>query len=364
MVFSGQETFGDADGEQLGRGVYRCWPGISALRGVKSVMESEPKFKQRTDWAEHSIAELARCPLISESVYHSPQRLDKTQKEVTDILLALGNQAIVLSVKCQQEPGSRSIEKESLWATKAAGEAFSQIKGALRAIRENTFWCDHPRRGRVHFDPEQLLTAHALILVEVVAPATLTDDLPLHHEGVPVSYFSASDFCNIVDQLRSIPEIIAYLTARLTLPFDARRTVGNEKSLYGYYLLRNESFDYCLGADDAGILLASQVGELEAALDRKLEADRYSGLIERVADCLAERNPNYLDGLSVEEQDFYDPSSERRNYLLMQEELCNLRLGGRALLGRHFASLMEKVERADPPAMTYAAVHSDHKPDL
>ena len=48
----------------------------------------------------------------------------------------------------------------------------------------------------------------------------------------------------------------------------------------------------------------------------------------------------------------------------MQEELCDLRLAGRALLGRHFATLMERADAAKSPAMTFAAVHCDSKPDF
>ncbi len=322
------------------------------------------QFTQRTDWAEAFIAQLASQPLISEGVYRSPQWTDKTQKEVTDILLVLRDQALVLSLKCQQAPGTRSLEREAAWAAKAAAHALSQIQGGLRTIANGTYWCDHPRRGKVQFTPGELKPSHAIVLVETTEPVELPDQLPLMAAGTPVSYLGASDFCNLVEQLRTLPEIVTYLDARRTLPVESLRVIGKERSLFSYYLLNGERFTQCIGTDDAAVVMAARAGELRTALAHKAEADRYSGLIERVADCLAERNPEYLSDLSTEEQSRFDPPTERRNYLRVQEELCDLRLAERALLGQHFAGLMARVETAPRPAMSFTAVHLDSKPDF
>jgi hypothetical protein len=327
-------------------------------------MGEQPKFTQRTDWAEYFVEQMATQPLISECVYRSPQRTDKTQKEVVDLLLALGGRAIPLSLKCQQEPGSRSLEKETGWVVKAATSAANQVKGALGALTGSSFWCEHPRRGRVQFSAGELRPVHGVVLVETLNPVVLPLELPLHIDGVPISYLSVNDFCNIVQELRTIPEIEAYLDARRALPLDALRTVGTEKPLYEYYLLNDETFSGCLGPDDARLVSSARADELRSALERKAEADRYAGLIERVADCLAERNPNYLDGLAEEYQAYFDSPEARKGYLQLQQELCDLRLAGRALLGRHFAGLIEKAERAQRPAMTYASVRYDGKPDF
>lgn len=327
-------------------------------------MAEQPTFTQRTDWAEYFVEQLATQPLISECVYRSPQRTDKTQKEVVDLLLALGGKALALSLKCQQEPGRRSLEKEAAWVIKAATGAASQVNGALGALKKSSFWCEHPRRGRVQFLAGELRPVHAVVLVETLNAVILPDELPLHIDGVPVSYLSVNDFCNIIRELRTIPEIETYLEARRALPIDTLRTVGKEKPLYEYYLSNNETFAGCLGPDDARVVSSARAHELRSALERKAEADRYAGLIERVADCLAERNPTYMDGLAKEYQAYFDSSDTRKGYLRLQQELCDLRLAGRALLGRHFAGLIEKAEGAHPPAMTYSSVRYDGKPDF
>ncbi len=181
---------------------------------------------------------------------------------------------------------------------------------------------------------------------------------------MPISYLTVNDFCNIIRELRTIPEIEAYLDARRALPLDALRAIGEERPLYEYYLLNNETLSGCLGPDDARLVSTARAAELRSALGRKADADRYAGLIERVADCLAERNPHYMDGLPEEYQAHFDSSAERKGYLQLQAELCDLRLAGRALLGRHFAGVIEKAERAEKPAMTYAAARLDSKPEF
>lgn len=325
-------------------------------------MGDQPELKQRTDWADYFLEQLAAQHLISECVYRSPQRTDATQKEVVDLLLALSGRAMLVSLKCQQEPGSRSVEKEANWVAKAAAGAAVQVKGALGALKAGPYWCEHPRRGRVQFAAGELRPVHGVVLVETLNPVVLPPELPLHEHGVPISYLSVSDFCNIVRELRTIPEIEAYLDARRALPLEALRTVGKEKSLYEYYLLSEESFAGCLGQDDARLVAAARTDELHEALSRKAEADVYARLIERVADCLAERNPQHMDGISEEYRAYFDSSEARTRYLMLQEELCDLRLAGRALLGRKFAEVIGGAEGAEKPAMTYASV--DGKPDF
>jgi hypothetical protein len=322
-------------------------------------------FEQRTDYAEFFVEQLASEPLISECVYRSPQRADATQKEVVDLLLTLAGESILVSLKCQQEPGTRPPAKEARWGAKAAAGAASQIKGALGSLKTGPFWCEHPRRGRVEFVPGELRPLHGIVLVEVTYPVTLPAELPLHADGVPLSYLTVNDFCNIVRELRSLPEIGAYLDARRALPLEALRRMGEEKSLYEYYLLNGESFAGCLGQCDARLVAGARAVELRGALRRKAELDFYSHLVERVADCLAERNPEYMEGMPEEYRSYFDSPGGRTRYLKLQEELGRLRLPERGMLGRHFAGLIDKTE-SDPtrPTMAYTSVRNDGDADF
>jgi hypothetical protein len=62
---------------------------------------------------------------------------------------------------------------------------------------------------------------------------------------------------------------------------------------------------------------------------------------------------------------FYDDPENRKNYLLMQEELCDLRLPEREALGLQFTQVIEKVEKAiETETMSYGAAWVDSKPDF
>src|SRR5713101_4427546 len=111
------------------------------------------------------------------------------------------------------------------------------IPGPADLVQSNAYWCEHPRRGKVQFSVGELLATHGVVLVETLNPVRPGTDLPLHLEGAPISYFTVNDFCNILQELRTIPEIEAYLDARRALPLDALRLVDREHSLYEYYLL-------------------------------------------------------------------------------------------------------------------------------
>ena len=72
---------------------------------------------------------------------------------------------------------------------------------------------------------------------------------------------------------------------------------------------------------------------LQEALDRSEEYKFYSSQIEHVADALHQRDPNYADGLPPEALALFDKEGERKNYLILQEILTDMRLTERAMIG-------------------------------
>jgi hypothetical protein len=171
-------------------------------------------------------------------------------------------------------------------------------------------WCEHPPRGRVEFATGLPPIAHGVVLIEVFEPVALrqeTDEFPLEFNGIPISYFSLNDFLNLTVQLRTLPEIVEYLDKRRDLPVADLRTIGDERSLFTFYLLNDGSFAGCLGIADAKIAAAAQAERFEAALLRKLDSDRNSGLLEHVANELATRLPDYAAGLSPRVLEAFDP---------------------------------------------------------
>src|SRR5271169_5822857 len=111
---------------------------------------------------------------------------------------------------------------------------------------------------------------------------------PLGYRNTPITYLSVNDFLNLAVELRTVPELNAYLDARHGLPIPDLRRIGSEQPLFEFYLLGDASFQGCAGISDARVTVAAQEDRLTAALTRKKKSDFYSGLLEHVADALAQ----------------------------------------------------------------------------
>src|SRR3989442_9557145 len=122
---------------------------------------------RRTDRAEIFLEHFTARPLTFECVYRNPKYLPD-DKELCDHILLLRNAAIVASLKCQEDPTQRTGGRLQNWAEKAARKAVKQAKGALRSLRTRQCYCQHPRRGRVDFQPGSLRPQHMVILVEAL----------------------------------------------------------------------------------------------------------------------------------------------------------------------------------------------------
>ena len=326
-------------------------------------MQEHPQ--SRTLWAERQVEEFLSLPLVSEFVFRSPQAVDGSQREVADFLVVHDAPGILISQKCQEDP-TRTGEKLEAWVCKRAKKAVSQLTGALRTGATRPMWCQHPRRGRVDFPEGLPVIAHGVVLIEalerVALPQEAAEEFPLEFNGIPISYFSLNDFLNLTVQLRTVPEIVEYLEQRRTLPIADLRVIGEERSLFAFYLLNGGSFAGCLGIADAKIAVAAQATALERLVTEKLGRDRYSGLLEHVANELAKRLPSYAAGLSPEVLRAFDQPEQRRNYIEMQRVLADLRLRERAELGRAFENTALKL-RNETQGFVYRAMRLDSQPE-
>jgi hypothetical protein len=298
-------------------------------------------------------------------VFRSLQTLDGTQKEVADFLIAYPGVGILMSQKTQKDPSTRTSDKTLSWALKEAKRAASQLCGALRTARGKPIWCEHPRRGRVDLPDGLPDINHGIVLVEVFERVDLNaqaDDLPLQYQGTPITYLSLNDFLNVAIELRTAPEVLAYLDARRALPYTDLRIIGDERALFEFYLLQGGSVAGCVGKADAAIAAAARHDELRRALQLKWEHDHYSGLLEDVADQLATRRQDYAVGLSAEALAWYDAPDQRSNYLKMQAVLANLGLRERSELGRAFDDTMRRREMSGS-VFSHRAMHVDSRPE-
>ena len=320
-----------------------------------------PKIS-RTEWAELQVEELLSVPFVSEFVFRSPKHNDPDEKEVIDHLLIHGGRCILLSQKAQEQPDKRTPDRNELWVLKNIQNALKPIRGVIRNPDDRPKWCEHPRRGRVEFDSIPSII-HGIALAETWRPVDLSSaaaDLLLEYMGIPLSYLSINDFLNLAVQLRTVPELLEYLKARRALPEVSLRRVGDEWTLFAFYLLNGGSFTGCTGHDDAKRKLLANADAVTEALERNSEHRFYCSLLEYVADCLAVRDPDYSQGLSEDLLALFDPDGEWKNYILLQEILVDLRLRERAELGRAFHSVTERVyEQGD--GLSFQASHIDGK---
>ncbi len=321
---------------------------------------------QRTLWAEKFVDSFSSTPLTAECVFHSPQYIDRgKQKEVCDFLLVLRDNAILVSMKSQDDPSSRTGDKLRRWTIKNATNAMNQAKGALNTIAREPFWCQHSRRGRVNFKEGSIRVAHVVVLTEVFDDVIeLPSELPLLLGNIPVTYVSLNDFLNLVNELRAFPDIMAYLDARRTLSHKSLRMIGHELPFYKYYTLNAGSLAGCGGYADARISSAARDAEWQTVLSAGQLRQTFASIVEYVSDALATRLKNFSDGLDAQTIARFDPADDRKNYLLMQEELCDLQLAERTALGEQFANVIDRVKSSEGTEnMMYMAFYTDSKPD-
>ena len=70
-------------------------------------------------------------------------------------------------------------------------------------------------------------------------------------------------------------------------------------------------------------------------------------------------------GLDEELTRLFDPASKRSNYLMIQDELCDLVLDERRKLGASLSGVVEQVKEDDSNAsMVHQVAHLDSKPDF
>jgi hypothetical protein len=184
----------------------------------------------------------------------------------------------------------------------------------------------------------------------------------LNFQGIPITYLSVNDFLNLALELRTVPEVLEYLEARRALPFPCLRSIGDERSLFEFYALNDGSFQGCAGQADAHVTVAARQTHLPQRLQQKWESDRYSRILEHVANELATQNPDYASGLSPEMLARFDPPGQRTNYLKLQEVLADLRLRERAELGRAFHSVHQTLSM-QAKGLAKRTVRLDSRPD-
>jgi hypothetical protein len=139
--------------------------------------------------------------------------------------------------------------------------------------------------------------------------------------------------------------------------------IGDERSLFECYLLEGASLRGAHSRAEAATIVMQQQDRLNAALIAKRESDRYSILLEQIADELATRLPDYATKIPGQLLAHFDPPDARANYLKLQGVLAGLRLRERAELGRAFYEVISKLQHEET-GFIYKSVWIDSQPEL
>lgn len=323
---------------------------------------------QRTDWAEEVAARLCSDRLLSENVFRGPMYLDGTEKELCDLLLFLRGEAILVSMKAQQDPTLRDSDRLERWVLKKSEEALNQVRGALRTLERTAFWAQHPSRGRVDFAQGSVSIRHAVILVEHFAESVqLPETIPLVVGNVEISYFTVNDFLNVVHELVTYPDILAYLNCRRTLPMVIRRRTGGEPARLGHYLVELHTAGHFSAWPPIEVLerINKDQPDIVEAVKHRRRLRRLGLRVEAVASLVSNRMLDYARDLPEELVRGFDPPHDRKNYLIIQENLCDLTLEDRAALGALSAKVWRTMKQGPPEQGPAAAVGVlEGKPDF
>ena len=332
-----------------------------------SVKHARSVPAQRGEWAELQTEEILSRPFVREFVFRNVRVTDgKTDHQVGDFLILHRGSGILIEQKCQEDPTTRTATKIELWARKKARGGWNQVRRALTRPKDRPIWCDHQRRGRVEFPDGLPVIRHGIVLVEVFQRVELQPEaqrLPLEFRGIPITYLSVNDFLNLVVNLRTVPELVEYLDARRSLPPEDLRTIGDERTLFEFYLLNSGSFAGCVGRAAARIAVAARQDYVRALLEQKADADHFSSLLEYVADSFAFNHPGFKVGLPEGmRDDSYDPLGLGPDVLEFQAELADLRLRERSELGRAFDAVTQQLS-SESEGFVFMSARLDSKPE-
>jgi len=317
----------------------------------------------RTEWAEKFVAQFSSLPLSRECVYHSPRFLKKgIEKEVCDHFIIMKEETILISMKAQEDPDSKSGKKLKSWIKKSSNKAVKQARGAIKTITNEKFWCDHDIRGKVNFDPKSIEVKYVIVIVELFDDHFLmSEKLPNAQYGIPILYFSVNDFLNLISELRTFTDLKNYLESKSSLSVKTRNYIGYELKFFQHYISHSQSFGNITSINDLTVVRSKWI----EFIDWKKENEANMELTENVINSLTERLPNYRSGLRKDTLQAFDPDNARDNYMLMQQEICELNLNERVQFGAQFNNIIEKNKNESNDKNTaYGIILPDSKPNF
>jgi hypothetical protein len=199
--------------------------------------------EQRGEFVERFIAGLSSLFFLNDFVFRRPCYVTGGQKrEVTDLLLVLNRECILVSVK-STDGEAKAPERFHLWVQKKAWQASNNAKVACQRtarleISGTNLWGEEKT-----FEAGSLTPICGVALVE--CSQNIFGEIPLHSpkedadaKSYPIHLMSINDFLNVAMLLGSIWDLFNYLKRRETV---AHLIAGlnMERPLLSYYTLKS-----------------------------------------------------------------------------------------------------------------------------
>jgi hypothetical protein len=320
--------------------------------------------EQRGEYVERFIADLSSMFFLNDFVFRKPSYITGGQKrEVTDLLLVLNQECILISVK-GTDGEVKTDDRFHLWVQKKAGQASNNAKVACQRtarleISGINLW------GEERTFPAGSLTPICGIgLVE--CSQDMFGQIPLgistggaRAGAYPVHTLSVNDFLNIAMLLGSIWDVFNYFKRRAPISH-LLPGLNMDRPLVCYYTLRSrEDFSGFRPEDAEELAELHQLFMLDN-LPEFGERDRLAGYINAVVYQLHNRHPNFEQYVPAEFRHMIEPAERRQAYLGMAARLNSLPMSNKAWLGRRIEAAIRKVlERGDCLCFQYKQLLGD-----
>lgn len=303
--------------------------------------------EQRGVYVERFIANLSSIFFLNDFVFRKPSYITSGQKrEVTDLLLVLNQECILVSVK-GTDGEEKTDDRFHLWAQKKAGQASNNVRVACQRTARLEIL------GVNLWGEEKTFAAGSLTPVCGIGLVECSQDIfgkiPLHvansNAGAmsyPVHTLSINDFLNIAMLLGSIWDVFNYFKRRSAVAH-LIPGLNMERPLLCYYTLKSREDLSGYKAEDANELAEMHQLFMLDKLSEYGERDRLAGYINAVVYELHTRHRDFEQYAPAEFRHMIEPADKRQAYLGMAARLNSLPMSNKAWLGRRIESCIGSV---------------------
>lgn len=246
-------------------------------------------------WTEDSVAASASALGLPDFVYRAKiVRKGSATRELGDVLLWVGDQLVVVSVKSREitRQATDSDARVTSWAEKAIKQASRQINGTVRALRNQSegLYLHSDRGVQIPWEPKAVNRILGVIVVECPAIKDYYPGVP--QTTVPAIVLQMDDWRLLLNRIISITSLANYVAFRADIGVSGR--LGSEWGILSQ-VLRAET------SGERNQLTASEVirgrwWEPDAPSDAifgSLPDHRFALVVDELIAGAADQNPEF-----------------------------------------------------------------------